>query len=265
MSFDPMGTTAIVTGASSGIGREFARSLAERGADLVLVARRKDRLEALATELATRYGTVCTVAPVDLSSPDAAARLLATLTTKKIAVSTLVNNAGFGNHGFLATVDPTRLDSEVAVNVAAVVSLTRAFLPQLLSNGNGALVNVASTAGFQPVPRMAVYGATKAFVLSFTQAIWYEAKGSGLKVTALCPGPVDTEFVEVADNADAMVGKLETAEQVVATAMRALDRRSTPAVAISGAMNAIQAKAVGFIPRRLVVDMSGRLGAPKEN
>jgi short-subunit dehydrogenase len=263
MSFDPMGTTAIVTGASSGIGREFAHSLAQRGADLVLVARREDRLEALATELTARYGTVSTVVPLDLSSPDAAAGLLATLAKNKTTVSTLVNNAGFGNHGFLSTVDPARLDSEVAVNVAAVVSLTRAFLPQLLERGNGALVNVASTAGFQPIPRMAVYGATKAFVLSFTQAIWYEAKGSGLKVTALCPGPVDTEFVDVADNADAMVGRLETTEQVVATAMRALDRRSTPAVAISGTMNAIQAKAVGFIPRRFVVDLSGRLGAPK--
>jgi short-subunit dehydrogenase len=263
MSFDPMGTTAVVTGASSGIGREFAHRLAERGADLVLVARRKERLDALAAELTTRYGTVCTVVALDLSEADAATALLDTLAGRKITVSTLVNNAGFGNHGFLTTIEPAKLDSEIAVNVAAVVSLTRAFLRQLLASGGGALVNVASTAGFQPVPRMAVYGATKAFVLSFTQAVWFEAKGSGLKVTALCPGPVDTEFVDVADNADAMVGAMETAQQVVAAALRSLDRRTTPAVTITRGLNAIQAKAVGFAPRRFVVDLSGRLGAPK--
>ncbi len=264
MTFNPMGTTALVTGASSGFGVEFAHRLAERGADLVLVARRQDRLEALASELSTRYGTISTVIAQDLAKPDAAATLVAALAKKKIVLSTLVNNAGFGNHGFLTTIDPKRLNDEVAVNVAAVVALTRAFLPELIARGDGALVNVASTAGFQPVPRMAVYGATKAFVVSFTQAIWYEAKGSGLKVTALCPGPADTEFVDVADNADAMFGKLETAEEVVATAMRALDRRSTPAVSISGTMNAVQAKAVGFVPRRFVLDLVGRMGAPKK-
>jgi short-subunit dehydrogenase len=262
MTFDPMGTTAVITGASSGFGLEFAHRLAERGADLVLVARRKDRLDALAAELTTRYGTRCTVVALDLSAPDAVASLVATLSARKITVATLINNAGFGNHGFFTTIDPKRIDDEVAVNVAAVVSLTRAFLPQLLT-GSGALVNVASTAGFQPIPRMAVYGATKAFVISFTQAIWWEAKDSKLKVTALCPGPADTEFVDVADNADAMFGKMETAQEVVATALAALDRTSTPAVAMSGAMNALQAKAVGFAPRRFVVNLVGRMGAPK--
>lgn len=263
MTFDPMGTTALVTGASSGIGLEFAHRLAERGADLVLVARRKDRLDALAGELGTKYGATCTVVPLDLADPGSTASLVKTLAGKRIEISTLVNNAGFGNHGFLTTIDPVRLDAEVAVDVAAVVSLTRAFLPRLLAAGNGALVNVASTAAFQPIPRMAVYGASKAFVLSFTEAIWYEAKGSGLKVTALCPGPADTEFVDVADNADAMFGRLESAEEVVATAMKALDRKTTPPVAISGTMNSIQAKLVAFAPRRTVLETVGRMGAPR--
>jgi short-subunit dehydrogenase len=268
MTFDPMGTTALITGASSGFGVEFARRLAERGADLVLVARREDRLRALADELSVRYGTVCAVVPLDLTEVDAVARLVAILAEKKVVVGTLVNNAGFGNHGFLTTIDPERLDAEVALNVAALVSLTRAFLPELLAQrkgalGNGALVNVASTAAFQPIPRMAVYGASKAFVLSFTEALWYEAKGSGLKVLALCPGPADTEFIEIADNSDALFGKLESAEQVVATAMRALDRRTTPASIVSGAMNAVQSRLVGFAPRSVVLDVVGRGGAPK--
>ncbi|MET4781710.1 SDR family oxidoreductase [Glaciihabitans sp. UYNi722] len=264
MTFEPMGTTALVTGASSGLGVEFAHRLAERGADLVLVARREDRLEALATELRTSYGTVCTVIPLDLTGPDAVAMLVRKLTDADIRISTLVNNAGFGTHGFFAELAPERELAEIQLNVAALVALSRAFLPQLIEAGNGALVNVASTAAFQPIPRMAVYGATKAFVLSFTEALWYETKGTGLKVLALCPGPASTEFFDVAHNEDAVFGKFETAEQVIATAMKALDRRRSPASVISGRMNAVQAKGVGFAPRGLVLDIVGRGGAPKK-
>lgn len=270
MTFDPLGTTALITGASSGFGAEFAHRLAERGADLVLVARREDRLRSLADDLSARYGTISTVVPLDLTAPDAIASLVTTLAEKNVVVSTLVNNAGFGNHGFLTTIDPERVEAEIALNVTALVSLTRAFLPELLAQrkgaaGNGALVNVASTAAFQPLPRMAVYGASKAFVLSFTEALWFEAKGSGLKVLALCPGPADTEFVDVADNADAMFGRMESAEQVVATALKALDRRTTPASVVSGTRNAVQSRLVGIAPRRFVIDLVGRLGAPKSS
>ena len=265
MTFEPMGTTALITGASSGIGAEFARRFAERGANLVLVARREDRLTALADELSSKYGTTSTVVALDLSAPDATARLVAALEAEDVTVSTLVNNAGFGTHGMFAALDPKRLDAEVALDVAAVVSLSRAFFPGLLERG-GALVNVASTAAFQPIPRMAVYGASKAFVLSFTEALAWEAResGSALKVLALCPGPADTEFVDVADNADAMFGKHETAEQVVETAMRALDRNRTPASVISGRMNRVTAKSTGFAPRGLVLQTVGRMGRPKK-
>lgn len=264
MTFDPRGTTALVTGASSGLGAEFARRLAARGADLVLVARRADRLEALGGELSAAHGVTCTVIPLDLTKPDAVPILVASLADRGITLSTLVNNAGFGNHGPFSGLDPVAIQAEVALNVGAVVALTRTFLPELLAAGSGALVNVASTAAFQPMPRMAVYGATKAFVLSFTEALWYEAKGSGLTVLALCPGPADTEFIEIADSADAIFGRLEPAADVVATALRALDRRTPPPSVISGTMNAIQARLVGFAPRRLVLDLVGRGAAPKK-
>ncbi|MHB1172250.1 MAG: SDR family NAD(P)-dependent oxidoreductase [Lacisediminihabitans sp.] len=269
MTFNPMGTTALITGASSGLGVEFAHRLAERGADLVLVARRKDRLEALAAELTSRFGTVCTVIALDLTRPGAVATLVSTLTAENISLSTLVNNAGFGNHGFFVGLDPAAIDREVRLNVSALVALSRAFLPELLSaaktgNSRTALINVASTAAFQPIPRMAIYAATKAFVLSFTEALSYETRSSGLKVLALCPGPTSTEFFEVNRTDDAASGKFQTAEEVIATALGALDRKRTPASVISGRMNAAQAAAERFAPRSLVLNLVGRMGAPKQ-
>jgi short-subunit dehydrogenase len=263
MTFDPMGTVALVTGASSGLGAEFARRLAERGADLVLVARRADRLEALAAELRTKYGSTCTVVPLDLTEPDAVASLVATLAAAGIRVSTLVNNAGFGTSGPFVTLDPKRIGDEIQLNVTTLVQLTRALLPEVLEAKAGALVTVASTAAFQPMPRMAIYGATKAFVLSFTEALASETRRSRLKVLALCPGPTSTEFFDVAASTDSAFGKFQTAEQVIATALSALDRKRTPASIISGRMNAAQAKGVGFAPRRFVLWVVGRLGDPR--
>ncbi len=257
--FDPMGTTALITGASSGFGIEFARRFAGRGADLVLVARRADRLESLAAELTQKYGTTVTTVAIDLTASDAVASLQGRLAASGISVSSLVNNAGFGGFGPLAEMDPAVVDGQVALNVAALVSLTRAFLPELLKNGDGALVNVASTAAFQPIPRMAVYGASKAFVLSFTEAIWYETKRSGLRVTALCPGPAHTEFADIAENEPAMIGTWATAEQVVGAAMKALDRRTTPPSVVNTRWNAIQAKAASMGPRTLIVNSVGRM------
>jgi short-subunit dehydrogenase len=261
--FDPRGTTAIVTGASSGFGAEFARRLAARGADLVVVARRADRLAELADELRARHGVAVTTVPLDLSLPTAATDLRDAL--DGVTVSTLVNNAGFGSHGDFIRSDAAREREQIEVNVQALVALTHDFLPDLVASaglraGSAALVNVASNAAFQPVPRMAVYGATKAFVLSFSEAVWYETRATGLKVTALCPGPASTEFFDVAKNEDAAVGAFETAEQVVQTAFAALDRRHTPPSTVSGLMNRVQAAAVGFVPRSLVVRAVGRLG-----
>jgi short-subunit dehydrogenase len=258
MSIDVAGTTVLVTGASAGLGAEFARRFAERGADLVLVARRADRLEMLADELRGAHGVTVTTLPADLAAAGAAARLRGELTERGIRVGSLVNNAGFGTHGDFASADLERLDSEIQLNVHALVELSHAFMPDLL-DGGGALVNIASTAAFQPTPGMAVYGATKAFVLSFTEALWAEARGTGLTVLAVCPGATRTEFFDVVGTEDAAVGRMQTAQQVVATAFRALDRRSTPPSVVSGFANWLTSAGTRLVTRRIGVLGSARL------
>lgn len=262
--FNPMGTTALVTGASSGLGVGFAHELARRGADLVLTARRLDRLEALAVELAEKYGTVSTVIPLDLAEPGAVAELVRDLAERGIRVGTLVNNAGFGHYGSVVDAPADRVHGQVAVNVAALTDLSHALLPGLLTAAlthphGAALVNVASTAAFQPVPRLAVYAATKAYVLSLTEALWYETRGAGLKVTAVCPGPTDTEFSAVAHRSAVEPRTVQTVDEVVATTFAALDRRVTPPHVVSGAANRVVAWLAGVSPRRTVVTVTGRL------
>ncbi|WP_188680711.1 SDR family NAD(P)-dependent oxidoreductase [Subtercola lobariae] len=258
MSLNFTGQTALITGASSGLGVEFARVLAARGANLVLVARRSDRLEALAAELRTEFGRAVTPYSLDLTRSGVGAELHQALAERNITIQTLINNAGFGTHGSFVDEDSARIANEIQLDVAAVVDLARTFLPDLLAAGTGALVNVASTAGFQPLPGMAVYGASKAFVLSFTEAIAHETRASGLKVIALCPGATETEFFDVVGTKDAAVGALQTPEQVIATAMRALDARRTPAVVISGRVNMISSTLVRLVPRRVAVALAAR-------
>lgn len=188
----------LVTGASAGIGLELARLFAADGDGLILVARRKKRLEALAKELRAAHGVPVEVVELDLAAHDAAGELLAWTRKKKIAVHTLVNNAGFGLRGRFDQLDAARQDEMVRLNVGAVTSLARAFLPGMIERRDGGILNVASMAAFQPGPYMAVYYATKAYVLSFSEALHEEAKDFGVKVSALCPGPVATEFVEIA-------------------------------------------------------------------
>ena len=265
MAFNPMGTTALITGASSGLGAEFARRLGERGTDLVLVARRQDRLEALAVELAEKYGTVSTVVPLDLTAPGAVNELVDDLAIRDIRPATLVHSVGFGTHGPFLSLDASRLDREIELNVQSVVALTHALLPTLLSQaavnpGNAALVTLASTVAYQPVPNFAVYAATKSFVLSFTEALWYELRGRGLKVLALSPGPTETEFFAVAGNRKSSSGRFETPEHVLDTAFCALDRRRTPPSVISGARNSVLAAATRLGSRRTVVTAAGRMG-----
>lgn len=265
--FNPIGTTALVTGASSGLGIGYAHQLAERGADLVLVARRQDRLEALAVELAEKYGTVSTVIPLDLARADAVAELVADLEQRDISVGTLVNNAGFGTYGNFVDLDPARELEEIAVNVTTLTALTQALLPSLLStaisNPHGAaLVNLGSTASFQPVPHMAVYGASKAYVLSFTEALWYETRSTGLKVLAVCPGPVKTEFRTVARNEEASYGGSLTVDDVMRTTFDALDRAVTPTHVVVGAQNRALARLVAVAPRRAVLSAIGSRSIP---
>lgn len=191
-------STIVVTGASAGIGEELARGLAARGYGLTLVARRRERLDALAEELLGKDGVTVDVIPCDLSSDVARSELLATLKGGGRAVVGVCNNAGFGSFGRFHELDLERETEMVRLNVGALHELTGAFLAEMVERGAGAVLNVASTASFQPLPANATYAATKAFVLSFSEALHTELHGTGVSVSAICPGPVKTEFVDVA-------------------------------------------------------------------
>ena len=248
------GQRALVTGASSGIGAAFARELARRGADLVLVARSQDKLTELAQELRASFGVAADVAVADLAQPSAAVDLAAELSDRDLQIDILVNNAGFGLFALLQDADRALLADMVRVNVAAPVELTRLYLPGMIERGRGAIINVASTAAFQPVPYMAVYGATKAFVLSFTEALWAETRSTGVRVTTLCPGSTDTAFFDIAGE-DAQVGRRMPVERVVNTALRALDRRASTTV--TGAGNWLLTNAPRLAPRQFVARIVG--------
>ena len=264
MTIDYTGTTALITGASSGLGTAFAIEFARRGADVVLVARREERLRELAERIEREHGVRATPIALDLARPDAHAALRAALDDRGIRIGTLVNNAGFGVKGAFVDADPARIAEMVQLNVASLVAITREFLPDLVREGRGALVNVASTAAYQPCPDMAVYGASKSFVLSFTEALAYESRESSLRVLALSPGATRTEFFDVVGTDDAAVGGFQSPEQVVTLALRRLDRGRTPASVVSGRANALTSTLVRFMPRRLALSASGRvLADPK--
>ena len=250
--------TVIVTGASSGLGAEFARQLARRGANLVLVARRVDRLESLAAELTSAYGVTVTPVARDLGQPDAGRTLRTELESRGIHATGLVNNAGFGTHDAFTDEDADRLQDMIALNISALVDLSRAYISPLSSADTGILINVASLLGFQPIPYMGVYAATKAFVLSFTESLWEETRGTSLRVLAVCPGATRTEFFDVAGSQSADFGtKRATPEQVVTIALNTLDRRSAPpSVITNGRPLAIASK---ILPRRSMVRLIGQL------
>lgn len=249
---------ALVTGASSGIGEEFARQLAARGHAVTIVARRQDRLEELAAHLRTAHKVAVVPFVADLETAkgrDAVARLLS-----ERSPWLLVNNAGFGSRGRLADLDPRRERAEVQVNVVAVQQLSLAVLPGLVSERDGGIINVASTAAFQPLPYMATYAATKAFVLYFTEALAEQLHGTGARAMALCPGPVDTQFADVAGTTDYHQRSrliAMTAERCVSDALRAFDRGS--AVYIPGRVNELLAQGPRFAPRAIVRKVSGRV------
>jgi short-subunit dehydrogenase len=213
--------TALITGASSGIGEEFAKALAARGYDLILVARRKDRLEALANSLPAKTEIIS----CDLGSE--AADLPGKVEKLGVQVDLLVNNAGFGLRGRFADLPADRQAEMIRVNCEAVTILTRAFIPGMIERGRGGVITVASTAGMQPLPYEATYGATKAFALNLTEALHMELKGTGVRALAINPGPVPTEWQQVAGYAEVggemMPGAIE-ADQVVAEALRSYDR-----------------------------------------
>ena len=245
---------AVVTGASAGLGVEFARQLSKRGHRLVLAARRKDRLDALASELGNARSV-----EIDLSELDAAEKLIRNVKKAGEQIDLLVNNAGFGLHGRFDKGDPKRLRQMVDLNCGALTDLCRAVLPEMVERRSGAILNVASTAAFQPGPGMAVYFATKAYVLSLSEALHEEVKRFGVSVVALCPGPTRTEFGEVAGfrGNGAFDRWSMDADDVVRLGLEALDRNK--AVAITGTLNRIGAVSVRFVPRSLVRKLAGAI------
>ncbi|WP_345438777.1 SDR family NAD(P)-dependent oxidoreductase [Microbacterium gilvum] len=249
--------TVLITGASSGLGAEFARRFAARGSALVLVARREDRLQSLADDLRRDHGAEVHVLPADLAQEGAARALRERLDAEGLRIDGLVNNAGFGVRGPAAMTDPVRVSEMVRVDVAALVDLTQEFLADIL-DADGALVNIASTAAYQPCPGLAAYGAAKAFVLSYTEALAYENRGSAARILAVSPGPTATEFFDVVGSSFLSAPRTQSAAQVVDRALRALDSASRPATVVTGWVNAAAATIVRLLPRRFAVALSAR-------
>jgi short-subunit dehydrogenase len=250
---------ALVTGASAGIGRELAKVLGREGHDLVLVARRQAELDELAQSLKDSYGASARVIPADLAEPDAATRVVAEL-GPDARIDVLVNNAGFGGHGAFASRDRDADLRMVAVNVTALTDLTKLLLPGMVSRGRGRVLNVASTAAFQPGPFMAVYYATKAYVLSLSEAIAEELSGTGVTMTCLCPGVTDTEFHAVAgtDAQPLTQGALSMSAAAVAeAAYKAMVRGKM--LVIPGLHNKFGAQSIRIAPRRAVLKIVRRL------
>ncbi len=245
---------ALITGASAGLGVEFARQLVKRGRKLVLVARRKDRLEALAAELGNAR-----VVALDLSERGSTAALMANVAAAGEHIELLVNNAGFGLRGRFAELDAARQRQMIDLNVTSLTELCRAAAPGMIERRAGAILNVASTAAFQPGPNMAVYFATKAYVLSFTEALHEELKPHGIRVTALCHGPTKTEFGEVAGfGENSAFDRFSTdAASVVRAGLKAAD--GNRAVVVPGLLNKAGAALTRFVPRPLIRKIAGAI------
>lgn len=258
--FDYRDKVALVTGASSGIGAAFAWELATRGMHLALVARSVDKLETLAQELRTRHSIRAEVVAADLSKETAGAEVHEACTRLGLDTHLLVNNAGFGTTGPFHATPLDRQRDEIAVNVLALVDLTHRFLPAMLGRKAGGIINVGSTAGFQPIPYMAVYAATKAFVLSFSEALWAEYRNAGVNVVALCPGPVETAFFEHLTMPRSVFGPGDTSEHVVALGLRALERGRSHVIPTY--RDYLKAQAARLLPRGVIPRILERVLRP---
>ncbi|HJU94295.1 MAG TPA: SDR family oxidoreductase [Pyrinomonadaceae bacterium] len=247
--------TTLITGASSGIGAAFARKLAARGRNVLLVARSEDKLIALCNEIGRLTSIRAQYLALDLRDPDARSQLFEETKTRELEIDTLINNAGFGSMGDLSKLDLERELEMIDLNITAVVDLTHRFLGPMRERKRGTIINVASTAGFQPVPYMATYAATKAFVLSFSEALWDENRLHGIHVMALCPGVTETNFFEASGIDRPPLRTVQTPEEVVETALRALPRKKS--LVISGWANWFVVEAERFLPRTAVTKVAG--------
>lgn len=247
------GTYALVTGASSGLGEEFARQLAHRGCNLVLTGRSREKLETLASDLSRINGVATRVVTADLAQPGGAEQLALIVDDLGVTIDHLVNNAGFGSSGNFSGSDKQRQTTMVRVNCEAIVCLSNHFLPGMVARKRGGIINIGSTAAYQPTPFMATYGATKAFVVSFSTAIAAELDGTNVRVLALCPGPVPTGFQAAAGMAEGSVLKMAKLEpnDVVQSALDAY--AAGRVVYVPGAINSAQTTLSKLLPRAVVV------------
>ena len=249
--------TTLITGASSGIGEVFARTLAARGHNLLLVARSEDKLITLCNELGRIKSTHAQYVAMDLSEKDAPARLFAETQKRGLEIDFLINNAGFGSMGDFAKLDLETELTMIDLNARSLVELTHRFLLPMRERKSGSIINVASTAGFQAVPFMGTYAATKAFVLSFSEALWEENRPFGIRVMALCPGVTETNFFEAAQIERPPARVIQTPEAVVDTALRGLARGKSHV--ISGWTNYFVTESERLMPRSVVVRIAGKM------
>lgn len=257
------GKWAMITGASAGIGWALAEQLAEGGANLVLTARRLDRLEKLAGELSAKHGIKAEVVAADLTKPQGAGEIFEFTKRKGLEIELLVNNAGFGAFGYIYEIPAETMAEMVQVNCAAVVQLTRLYVPGMVARKRGYVLIVASTAAFQAVPFNSVYAATKAFDLLFAEGLSEELKRSGVRVCALCPGPTTTEFQQVAHQPDRTFKVAETAEKVARVGLEGVARGKS--YVISGGMNRLMMELERLTPRRFVTRMAARMMRPGQD
>ncbi|MFB9329129.1 SDR family NAD(P)-dependent oxidoreductase [Paenibacillus aurantiacus] len=248
-----MSTTALITGASSGIGEQFAWQLAQKGNDLVLVARSRDKLDQLAAGISAKHGVNTHVIAADLSEPGAAHRLHAETAKLGVTIDLLVNNAGFGLSGEFLNHPVDAYRNQIMLNVNALMEMTHLYLADMAARKSGAIINVASLLSFMPFPYCSVYSGTKAFVLSFTESLWEEYRHRGVRVLALCPGPTDTNFFRTASEVETKSKR--TPAQVVSTALRALS--SNKGFVIDGANNYFTALLGRVLPRATLAKILG--------
>lgn len=262
MANEWQGKWALVTGASAGIGTALAEELARGGTNLVLTARRKDRLEALAQRLASTHKIQTHVFAADLAEPSAPEKIFALTEEKRVAIDLLVNNAGFGKYGEFPSVEKSRLLEMVQVNCAAVVHLTHLYVQGMVARRSGDILILASTAAFQAVPFISTYAATKAFDLLFAEGLAEEVKPYGIRVCALCPGSTASEFHTVAGQ-EKFISRAETAQKVARTGLAAL--AAGKSYVISGLGNYLGAHGERLVPRRFVTRTAARMFKPRQN
>ena len=253
--------TTIITGASSGIGEAFARRLAARGENVLLVARSEDKLASLCNELGRAHNVSAQYVALDLTEEGAASKLFEETKRRELEVETLINNAGFGSMGDFAALDLERELGMIDLNIKSLVALTHLYLKPMRERKRGTIINVASTAAFQGVPYMATYAATKAFVLAFSEALWDENRALGVHVMALCPGVTETNFFAAANTDKPPMRVAQTPDQVVDTALTGLKRGKSHI--ISGWTNYIMTESERLVPRSVVARIAGKAMRPK--